>query len=86
MSEITLVPKFAAVMAERIQANSHKSGWDGMSLRQLLHRLEQEIGELRYAIDNEQAYPHRIIAEAADVANFAAMIADNASEPKREDA
>lgn len=72
---------FLSDMAERLEANDHKTGWDHMSLTQLLQRLRQETGELERAIAKTDAVHvdnGSIIKEAADVANFAMMIADNA--------
>lgn len=73
--EVVLLGKFAAAMAERLDANSHKSGWADMTPGALLRRLKQEVGELDRAIKSG-AVPEQVIREAADVANFAAMIAD----------
>jgi hypothetical protein len=71
---------FAEAMEVQLCANDHKPGWHDMPLLRLLVRLEQEARELRRAIERDQARPnaaHWIITEAADVANFAMMIADN---------
>ena len=67
---------FVALMFEKLDQNRFKMGWDGCTQNWLLDRLEQEVGELRQAITDNK--PARDIAyEAADVANFAMMIADN---------
>lgn len=70
-----LLGDFAAAMGERLDENSHKSGWWRESPRWLLHRLKQELGELERAIKRHES-PERIRHEAADVGNFAAMVAD----------
>lgn len=77
---------FAEAMEEQLVANDHKSGWDDLSLPRLLQRLEQEAGELRRAIAASPGKnsTQRIIQEAADVANFALMIADNAARAEAE--
>lgn len=49
-----------------------KTGWDGCNVEYLITRLKQEVRELEDAIDNGGD----IVGEAADVANFAMMIAD----------
>ena len=63
---------FAAVMESKLRANDHKTHWRECSLDYLLTRLEQEALELREAINCGDG----VISEAADVANFAMMIAD----------
>lgn len=70
-----LLGEFAAAMGERLDANSHKSGWWRESPRWLLNRLKQEVRELERAIKRKQP-SERIRHEAADVGNFAAMVAD----------
>jgi NTP pyrophosphatase (non-canonical NTP hydrolase) len=75
MTEIQLVPWFAAAMAERLDANSYKRGWASMSPRRLLVRLKQETAELQRALAAGRPAAD-VVREAADVANFAAMIAD----------
>ena len=69
---------FTNQMAKKLAINSHKGGWKNMSHGDLLRRLGQETAELRRAIKKGKAT--NITAEAADVANFAMMIADNATE------
>lgn len=66
---------FATVMEAKLQRNDHKAHWSGMTLRQLRYRLQQELGELDRALAGGDTA--NIILEAADVANFAMMIADN---------
>jgi len=76
VTEIRLVPWFADAMAERLDANSHKHGWRDMTPRRLLRRLRQELGELARALARDPVDATTVTREAADVANFAAMIAD----------
>src|SRR5882724_13192486 len=73
MSSLRLVTRYADAMAERLEANAHKSGWWHMSVKRLLVRAEQELGELRRAIEADEPYG-RIASEAADVGNFLAML------------
>lgn len=72
-----LVTRFADDMARELDANSHKSGWDDMSVRRLLVRAEQEMGELRRAVEAGKSF-ETIRSEAADVGNFLAMLVWNA--------
>lgn len=73
MSDLRLVTRFADAMAERLDANAHKSGWGNLSVKRLLVRAEQELGELRRAIEADEPLG-RIREEAADVGNFLAML------------
>lgn len=69
----------AAAMTEKLRANDHKggraNGWLATPPKVLLARLQQEVDELQEAI---RLHPERVLPEAADVANFAMMIADKA--------
>lgn len=67
---------FASDMARGLSANAHKTGWWFVTPRWLLRRLRSETRELANAMranDREAT-----IREAADVANYAMMIADHA--------
>lgn len=75
--ETLLVERFAAAMTERLAFNERqrrKSGWEWMTPKQLLHRAEQELGELRRAVESE-SHAIDVAREAADVGNFCAMLA-----------
>lgn len=68
---------FAEQMEARLKANDHKGGWERDLLSRLFDRLCEEAVELEQAIEGN-ATVDQIAREAADVANFAMMIADNA--------
>lgn len=74
---------FASRMEAKLRKNDHKSHWSYLSVGQLRRRLAQEFAELKRAIDRE-ASAAEIIDEAADVANFAMMIADHMKEAAEE--
>ena len=76
------VAAFAQEMERKLRANDHKEHWSALSRQRLFMRLTQERTELRRAC--ERGDPVEILAEAADVANFAMMIADNARSPSDE--
>ncbi len=83
MSHGLSVLRFAAAMEEKLIANDHKTGWAGCSLRWLINRLRQETSELdgairRVAKSTDSRAADAVLHEAADVANFAMMIAENA--------
>lgn len=80
---------FAGEMERQLRENDAKPGWEMDSLRLLCGRVDDEIRELQRALAdpvNNLSAPRnystedlqRIVAESADVANFAMMIADNA--------
>lgn len=66
---------FAKQMEAKLRANDHKRHWSECHPDYLIHRLYQEAGELWRAIEQKKP-AHEVIQEAADVANFAMMIAD----------
>lgn len=75
------VKRFALEMERRLRANDHKgdTGWREESDAWLFEALQLEVKELEKAIDVYMPNKRRcrqIIHEAADVANFAMMIAD----------
>lgn len=75
----TSVNWFAKQMELKLRENDYKGGWGRCSHSWLLNRLKQEVVELEKAldiVDNQE----NVIKEAADVANFALMIADIAGE------
>lgn len=77
----TEVITFANLMEQQLRANDHKDGWKGDTSDALHQRLLEEAEELSEALAWRSALfgdadPERIGREAADVANFAMMIAD----------
>lgn len=72
---------FAGEMERQLRENDHKGGWMECSPRQLLDRLREELIELHQAVDawacdEMEGASHYVVSEAADVANFAMMIAN----------
>lgn len=79
--------RFVGDMAEALEDNDHKGGWEGMSALGLLHRLRLETNELEAAIRRPRSDLFRwqlIQKESADAANFCMMIADLAREAEEE--
>ncbi len=74
----TEVQLFADAMEAKLKANDHKGGWKGCVPSWLLRRLAVEVRELTDAVKRRKEGwpPGKIRGEAADVANFAMMIAD----------
>ena len=76
--KITLRPEvawFAEQMELVLRANDHKPGWQNDAPVDLLKRLYEEVEELRDGMFIP-VNANTIVKEAADVANFAMMIAD----------
>lgn len=75
--------EFAREMEKKLHDNEHKGHWDGCDPRWLLRRLKQETGELDRAMKQAKGpgTARFVVEEAADVANFAMMIADIMSHP-----
>lgn len=71
---------FALEMEKKLAANRHKGdreGWSGDHPRDLFDRLMEEARELKATFRlGSSAQPEDVRVEAADVANFAMMIAD----------
>lgn len=78
---------FVHEMERELRRNDHKQGWGDDSARALMRRLREEVDELRVSLGLEcnvcrkghtsKVDIAKIRNEAADVANFAMMIADN---------
>ena len=75
--------RFATVMQTKLDENDHKRHWSLYSPAWLLNRLRQEAGELERAIASG-APADEVEREAADVANFAMMVADVVREQRRQ--
>lgn len=67
---------------EKLRRNSKKAHWREAKQDYLLQRIREETNELMIALMEE---PENVIAECADVANFAMMIADNHREKMKEE-
>lgn len=71
----TAVNRLAGYMIEKLQKNAHKGDWLQCDLEFLFRRLEDERQELTSAVESG-LHPEEVLREAADVANFAMMIAE----------
>lgn len=74
--------RFTHYMIFKLAKNAHKGRWEDMDLASLFRRMVEEKDELYEAIDRGNMV--EILLEAADVANFAMMIAAAAIEGKKE--
>lgn len=71
---------FAVQMEKKLRMNDHKRHWSTCENGYLTTRLAEEGAELFEAVDHGTS--EAVIAEAADVANFAMMIADKHRPPR----
>lgn len=69
-------------MAKKLLLNAHKGGWADWSTENLIKGIRRELDELTRAIELGES-PERVADEAADVANYAMMVADNATGRQR---
>jgi len=70
------VKDFAEIMEQKLVENDHKSGWDKCHTCYLIRRIREEVKELEDAVIFASKKPEDINREAADVANFAMMLAE----------
>jgi NTP pyrophosphatase (non-canonical NTP hydrolase) len=72
------VLRFAIAMEKKLRENDHKGGWEDCENDYLFGRLKEETEELLEAVEcSFDISSKEVLSEAADVANFALMIADN---------
>ncbi len=67
---------FAEQMEAALKRNDHKGGWLQDDWDELYDRIKDETKELKKECEKLYQDDEKIIKEAADVANFAMMIAD----------
>lgn len=75
------VRRFALAMETKLRRHDKErgeNGWEGDDLLRLTRRLREETDELVQACRAEPISMQALVSEAADVANFAMMIADAA--------
>ncbi len=70
------IKQFTKAMKYKLYVHSNKGSFDWKSNEMLMKQLKHEIKELEEALDHGNS--EMIIAEAADIANYAYFIADKA--------
>lgn len=75
--EAALAGRMALEMQIKLAQHSDRGHWRQSKLRFLLARLREEVDELA---DEVNGMRYDVWSEAADVANFAAMIADKVTD------
>ena len=83
IEEETLVMAMNVAMRGKLRNNRTKRHWRHLSVAQLLSRLDEEVAELRLAATTPNPDAITVLDEAADVANFAAFVADVVHEQVR---
>lgn len=71
------IRRFVEAMIYKLEKNAHKGKWEGLSVDQAFKLLEAEVEELKAEIGGNSI---KTILEAADIGNFALMIANIAVE------
>lgn len=76
--EAALAGRMAMEMQKKLALHSDRRHWRESSRGYLYERLREEVGELWELVSNPDQIDNidELWAEAADVANFAAMLAD----------
>jgi hypothetical protein len=87
-AEEALVQGLSDIMREKLRENRHKGHWAGSAPYWLITRLREEVVELERefmlgAANPEELDIYAIGRECADIACFAAMVADVVGELKR---
>lgn len=72
------IRRFMEAMRYKLKLNAHKGRWETLGIKQALSRLVDEVEELDEAINKGNMV--EIMLEAADVANFALIVAAIAME------
>jgi hypothetical protein len=71
--------EFAADMEVQLSANEWRGGWNAESLANMLARLDEQRRQLKLAVkrlSQGKVQPGEVVRRAADVANYAMIVAD----------
>lgn len=74
--ENALIENLSIFCKAKLRGNAHKKLWNNYNIQELIYMLRDELDEFENAIF-EKKKSSEVWSEAADVANFAAMIASN---------
>lgn len=67
--------RFVEAMVYKLERNAHKGKWEDLKLEDAFKYMQQEVKELEAEVYGDRNMV-RTLLEAADVANFALMVAD----------
>jgi hypothetical protein len=76
------IRRFIDAMVYKLEKNAHKGRWEGLSIEQAFDLLKREVQELDVEVHGTRNMIKTTL-EAADVANFALMVAAIAMERVR---
>lgn len=76
------IRRFVDAMIYKLEKNAHKGRWEDLSLEDAFMRLTDEVSELKAEVHGDRNMV-RTMLEAADVANFALIVAAIAMERGR---
>jgi len=62
----------------KLRLNSYKLSWNMETEEYLFHKLLDELFEFKQELNKKKRSKKKILNEGADIANFIAMIIDNA--------
>ena len=68
--------EFQQHMQRKLDLNLNRGGWEEDTFSYLIARAQEELDELKKSLINRR-HSRVVIGDAADVANFCYMIADN---------
>jgi NTP pyrophosphatase (non-canonical NTP hydrolase) len=78
--DIDLVENLSTIILGKLRANRFKEHWRTLSTEDILRRIDEEVVELKEAVQKGKI--SNICLEASDVAVFCAMLIDNISSPE----
>ena len=76
------IRRFVEAMTYKLAKNAHKGKWEGLSIEEAFDRLKEETAELQAEVHGTRNMV-AVMLEAADVANFALIVAAIAMERGR---
>lgn len=76
------IRRFIDAMIYKLEKNAHKGRWEDLSMPQAFSRLQDEVAELLAEVNSDRN-TIKVTLEAADVANFALIIAAMAIEGRK---
>jgi len=80
--ERNIIEKLCMFCLNKLRINRYKKHWNDLEYIDLFTMLKNKVLKLKEAINSKKT-PEEVWKEAADVANFCAMIADNYEKENR---
>ena len=67
----------------KLKLNQHRGDINQISVREAISRARQELDELEFTFQPDEADPEDVLLEVADVTNFLLVVAAKAYEAKK---